>query len=156
MLQAAGLADRLHALDPAAAALGLGAALDLAHQDGVADGPLGGVVGGIDLGLGDVGERSQRLVFVEQSGGEVRGAGVPAGGALLKQGADLRAQRRQLGGEPVGVTTLGEVDTMSGDHLAGERDELCSAAAGDAGALGDPISSSAPGPLTFAATRPIA
>ncbi|MGI8710438.1 MAG: hypothetical protein ACR2LA_05545, partial [Acidimicrobiales bacterium] len=43
-MQAASLADRLDALDPAAAALRLGAALDLAHQHGVADGSLGGAL----------------------------------------------------------------------------------------------------------------
>ena len=42
-LEAAGLTDRLDALDPAAAALGLGASLDLAHQDGVADGSFWGL-----------------------------------------------------------------------------------------------------------------
>jgi hypothetical protein len=137
VLQAAGLTHGLDPFDPAAALVGLGAALELAHQHCVADSALGGVVRGVDLEVEDVAERPQRLVLLQQPGGEVRGLDVPAGGALLEQHPDLRSQRRQLGAEPVQVVAVGEELSMHGDHLARELDELDAAAAGRPGALGD-------------------
>ncbi len=60
-----------------------------------------------------------------------------AGGARFEQHFDLGAQRRELGGEPVGVVAVGQVLAVGGDHLPGELDELHAAAAGRARALGD-------------------
>lgn len=109
LLKAAGLPDRLDPLDPAAATIGLGAALDLAHQHDVANGPLAGVVGRVDLSLRDVGEGPERLVLVQEASGEARRAGVTACGALFEQLADLNSQRREPGGEPLAVAAVLEI-----------------------------------------------
>ena len=122
-MQAAGLADGLDAFDPAAAVIGLGAALEPALKDCVADGALRGIVCRFDREVGNVAEGPQRVVLLQQSGGEVRCLGVPAGGALLEQQTDLMTQRRELVAEPVGVVAILEELSVDGDHLARELDE---------------------------------
>jgi len=96
ILEPARFADRLDPFDPAVAAVRLGATLELAHQHGVAYSAFGCVVGGVYVEVGNVAEGPQRVVLVQQPSGEVGGPFVLAGGALLKQRADLLAQRRQL------------------------------------------------------------
>ena len=136
-MQAAGLADGLDAFDPAAAVIGLGAALEPALKDCVADGALRGIVCRFDREVGNVAEGPQRVVLLQQSGGEVRCLGVPAGGALLEQQTDLMTQRRELVAEPVGVVAILEELSVDGDHLARELDELRAAAARRPGELGN-------------------
>ncbi len=61
-LEPAGLAHRADPLDPAAAAIGLGAELGLAHDHRVAYRPLGRVVGRVDAF--ELAEGPQRLVLL--------------------------------------------------------------------------------------------
>ena len=135
LLQPAGLAHRADPLDPAAAALGLGAVLCLAHDHRVAQRAFGGVVGGVDPGR--LAEGPQRLVLGQQPGAEVGGPLVAGARACAQQRLDPLAQRGELGGQPGEVVALLQVGAVAGDHRARRAHELAPELPGGAGALGD-------------------
>ncbi len=58
------------------------------------------------------------MLFGQEPGAEATLAAVVSAGALLKQGVEAIAQRRQLGGQPVQVMILLEVDAVGGKDLA--------------------------------------
>lgn len=134
-LKPTALADRADPLDPAAAAIRLGAELGLSHDHRVAHGALGGVVGGLDAL--DLAEGPKRLELAEQAGAEVARALLAAAGSALEQAGDPFAKGRQLGGEPGELMAALEIGAVDREDLARGPHELASEPARGAGSLGD-------------------
>lgn len=101
----------------------------------MAEGPLGGVVGGLDVL--DLGECPEHFVLLEQPGAESCGLWVVSALALLEQGADALAKRGERGGQPSEIVVMLEIGAVGADHLARRGHEPLSELAGGTLALGD-------------------
>jgi len=132
-LEHAGLAGRADPLDPAAAALGLGAELGLTQDDAVSEGAFGGVVGGVDAG--DFAEGPQRVVFLKQPGAEAPGLQMAAADAAFEQALDVIAQRAQLVFKPREVVAVLQVGAVGADDVARCAQQLGAQSAGGSGVV---------------------
>jgi len=117
------------------AVFGLGAALDLAHDHGVAERSLGGVVRRADAGY--LAEGPERLVLLEQSSAEVCGLLMAAAFAFLQQRLDAISERGELACQPGKGALFLKVAVMNRDYFSCRFYELCAELAGSALALGD-------------------
>lgn len=134
-LQAAALADRGDAFDPATAVIGLSIELDPAHDHRVTQRALGRVICRI-YRIGEA-EGPQRGVLLQQAAREPLAALMSAAAEVHQQTADRDAQRVQARLQVLQIGAVVQVTVVDGDDLARTGQELLAEAPGRAGALGD-------------------